>query len=232
MPARPFCVLAMLVAIVLANLSPSIAAGEPARDPDPAPPAPPAYAQMGPYVGAAAAFTVDQAGGDELEHQLDDRVNVTVDPSWAARLTVGERVWPHLAVEGQLEYVVGLDYSGSARRGGPGIRDFTVRMITGTANVKPYFTTGRAQPFVLVGLGFTYAEAEVKRGGQSLTHSDEGFAVRLAAGLDVYVTEELAIVGALGFVHPTGDTKDLDYFSFGLGLQYKFRRIPKNGRAR
>jgi len=45
---------------------------------------------------------------------------------------------------------------------------------------------------------------------------------RFGGGLDFYITESIVASAGVDYLLPTGDVEDLDYVSFGWGLQYRF----------
>jgi hypothetical protein len=79
-----------------------------------------------------------------------------------------------------------------------------------TANAKGYLTTGSIQIYVLTGLGLLNA------------NSDTSFAARTGAGLDMYVTDDVAVTVGTDYVITTGSHKKSHYLSFIWGLQYRF----------
>ncbi len=47
-------------------------------------------------------------------------------------------------------------------------------------------------------------------------------AARFGGGLDFYITENWVATGEVSYLMPTGKLDDLDYYSIGIGLQYRF----------
>ena len=105
-----------------------------------------------------------------------------------------------------------------------------------TGNVRGHLLTGAFQPFLLVGVGVMTAEVELKvkdsvgEGSKGrdfrkrVSRSDRltGFAARLGGGVEIYANEHFVFTLGLDYVLPAGDVKDLDYISFGWGVQYRF----------
>ena len=89
-----------------------------------------------------------------------------------------------------------------------------------TGNAKVFVLTGRTQPYALIGIGVL--EAELEFVGAGLSQTESGFAVRFGGGLDFYITENVVASAGVDYVLPTGDVEDLDYVSFGAGIQYRF----------
>jgi opacity protein-like surface antigen len=47
-------------------------------------------------------------------------------------------------------------------------------------------------------------------------------AMRFGGGLDFYITENIVATAEGSYLMPTGSLDNLDYYQFGLGLQYRF----------
>jgi opacity protein-like surface antigen len=91
-----------------------------------------------------------------------------------------------------------------------------------TGNVKYFILPDRFQPYLLMGMGGMHADFKDDFDA-GLGGSDGDFIFRFGGGLDFYITE--AIVASLGadYVLPAGsDLEDLDYVSYGAGIQYRF----------
>lgn len=68
------------------------------------------------------------------------------------------------------------------------------------------------------------AHAKLRQGfGSNETETE--LAVRFGGALDSYITEHWVANLEITYVHPTGDVKDIDYFSFGGGIQYRFQPL-------
>jgi len=97
-------------------------------------------------------------------------------------------------------------------------------------NMKGHLLTGRYQPFVLVGLGFMRMESKTRDAsggaipGPAPQASDRTvkLAMRFGGGLDFYITENVLANAEISYLMPTGKLDDLDYYSIGVGLQYRF----------
>jgi opacity protein-like surface antigen len=47
-------------------------------------------------------------------------------------------------------------------------------------------------------------------------------ALRFGGGLDFYLTENIVVSAEASYLMPTGKLNGLDYYSIGVGLQYRF----------
>lgn len=119
---------------------------------------------------------------------------------------------------------------------------FDLESLVMTTNVKGHLMTGRYQPFVLAGLGFMRMETK----GRDVTPNAEAtteicqppltdpchapqesdrrveVALRFGGGLDFYLTENVVISAEGSYLMPTGKLDGLDYYTFAVGLQYRF----------
>jgi len=110
--------------------------------------------------------------------------------------------------------------------------DLELESLVFTTNAKGYLLTGRYQPYVLGGVGFMRMETKARDAtttpgtivGYAAQQSDitVKVALRFGAGLDFYVTDNIVATLEGSYLIPTGELSGLDYYSFGLGLQYRF----------
>lgn len=170
------------------------------------------YSRSGVYVFLGGSAGIDQAAEDELEDILGD---VGVSDGLGFKTKLGYRSFPWLATELEVEYLQGIDVDFG------GIDALELEYLTVTVNAKIYLPLGRFQPFGLLGVGLMNASFEDSLG---LGFEDDftGGAVRAGGGIDVYLTDHLAVTVDISYVLPTEDVEDLDYLSIGWGLQYKF----------
>ncbi len=129
---------------------------------------------------------------------------------------VGYRLHPNIAVEAMGERVDAFDLE----KFGPLTEE--INTWTGTLNGKFFALTGRIQPYGLLGIGAMRAEAKAKAGGASAELDETDLAFRYGAGMDSYITENWVFNLEMSYVRPTGDVDDLNYYSLGGGIQYRF----------
>jgi opacity protein-like surface antigen len=147
----------------------------------------------------------------------------------------GYRCHPNISDEIQFERLSYFDGS-MMENGTPPVDDsartydLELESLVFTSNVKGHLLTGRYQPFVLVGIGFMRMETKARDalGGTLPGSAPQGsdieieFAARFGGGLDFYITQSIVASAEVSYVMPTGKLDNLDYYSFGLGLQYRF----------
>lgn len=139
---------------------------------------------------------------------------------------VGYRVHPYLAVEAELEWMAFLGWQSDENISGNGLSrnleiDIDTLVITG--NLKPYFMTGRIQPYALIGAGVMFEEFGVEYDGFNDDEHHRDFAMRFGAGVEYYATDEVVLTLKGSYVLPFGTVQDRGYISFGLlGLSYRF----------
>lgn len=186
----------LTIAATMANLPASADDGQPD------------FARRGFYVGAGAE------GGKFTDLGLGSGVDDEVGAGF--NVFAGYRVYKYIATEVEFEMLPEVDLKAD---GFGKFADIEIWTITG--NVKALPLTGRIQPFALVGIGLLHGKLKDSV-GLGLDESDTGFAARFGGGLDVYVTEHIAVWARSTYVLPAGDVSDVDYVSFGGGLQYRF----------
>lgn len=177
------------------------------------------YARRGFYVGAAVIGGAYTKAEDELEKVLAALgyiASIDVDEAVGFNLYGGYRFHPHFAAEVEFEMLPKSNISWS------GVGTFAeLETLNVTSNLKTFLLTGRAQPYALVGIGGMVATLKDSVGlGVRDTYS--GFAFRFGGGLDFYITESVVAFAGVDYLLPTGDVDDLDYVSFGGGVQYRF----------
>jgi opacity protein-like surface antigen len=146
----------------------------------------------------------------------------------------GYRCHPYISAELQFETLA--DFDGSIRENGTpsndSARNFDLELETlvFTDNIKGHLLTGRTQPFVLLGVGFMRMESKAYDSsggdipGRAPQTSDRivNVAFRYGAGLDFYLTKNVVMSAEGSYLMPLGKLDGLDYYQFGVGLQYRF----------
>ena len=161
------------------------------------------YGRTGIYLGLAGSYAIETF--DDLG------LPVPVDNSLGLSLRVGYRLLSRLGLEVQAEWAEGFDVKGT----GIEIETWAV-----TANARAYFTDARVQPYLLLGFGLMHASARFPLGLG--TETGTGFAARVGGGVDVGITDQIALVLEGTYVGATGPLSDLGYGSIVWGLQYRF----------
>ncbi len=172
-----------------------------------------AWSRPGWYVFLGGSAGIDQAFGDTLEDLIG--LSVDVEDSVGFKFKLGSRSFRYLALELELEYLPGFETKVV------GIPALETDIFTATANVKLFPLNGRVQPYVLLGAGLMSVSIKDSL-GLGLSASDSGPAIKAGGGLDLYMTEHLALALDLSYVLPAKAVVDFDYLSIGFGLQYKF----------
>ncbi len=130
------------------------------------------------------------------------------------------------------------------------LRNFSLSLETFvfTANMKGHLLTGRFQPFVLGGIGFMRMESKSRDITPNATARTDvcpadtddppdpnppcwaaqaserqvNVALRIGGGIDFYLTENIVMSAEGSYLMPTGRLDNMDYYSIGVGLQYRF----------
>jgi opacity protein-like surface antigen len=81
----------------------------------------------------------------------------------------------------------------------------------------------RFQPFLTGGIGYLTFTSTRPNQPQGADFREWDFAIRMGAGVEVYLTNNVAILVDATYVYPVADDLDgLDYFSIGWGFLYRF----------
>ena len=174
------------------------------------------YARSGFYAGAGILGGSYTEAEDELEDflaALGYTASVDIDTAFGFELYGGYRLHPNFAIEAEFEMLPEADFDIDVS--GLGTLEGDLETWTFTGNLKAFPLTGRAQPYVLVGIGAMGVDIDE-------VGDESDFAARFGGGLDFYITEKIVISAGVDYLLPTGDVEDLDYVSFGGGLQYRF----------
>jgi hypothetical protein len=163
------------------------------------------YDRNGLYVGGEATLAFNT-----FENEIEDALgpDAGVDESWGAKARLGYRIHPRVSGEVEFEWLSGFDVTSEDL-------DDEIESWTITGNAKGYLLTGAFQPFALVGLGAMRAELDPLA-------KETDLAARFGGGFDFYASEQFVMSINADYVYPTGDVKDLDYISVGVGFQYRF----------
>ena len=164
------------------------------------------FGRNGVYAGLAGSLGVyvseDDIGG-----------NTDIDPAVGLNARLGYRLHPHVAAEGEFEWLSEADVEVGGSNAG------TIEAWTFMAGLKVFALPDRLQPYLGLALGGMVAEAE----SGPLDNTESSFALRVGGGLDVYITRNIYGNFGISYVIPTDDMLDeLDYVSFGWGLGYRF----------
>ena len=170
------------------------------------------YNRSGVYGGIGGLYAIED---------FDNTGTLKFENAPGFNFRLGYRFHPNIAVEAMGERVdaFDLDLPGSGFSGsGKG----EINTWTGTLNGKFFALTERFQPYGLLGIGAMQAEGKASGPGGSAEVDETDLAFRYGAGMDSYITENWVFNLEMSYVRPTGDVDDLNYYSLGGGIQYRF----------
>ena len=182
----------------------------------------------GGYVGVNGAYGIDLFSTEITNALGVAPPPLSYDDSWGLNARAGYRIFSPLALEVQYEWMQGIDISSV------GVPLGTWKPHTLTANLKLYLPIWRIQPYLLAGGGVGIWSIEFTPAGAAavgLAQADKtGFAFRGGAGIDIFLTEKLALNGEGAAVLNTSDFStpgsaaqlQLYYFSISAGFVYHF----------
>ena len=158
----------------------------------------PDFASTGFYIGGLGNYAVN---------------NFNISPqswenNWGASIRAGYRILPRLGLEAMAEWHRFESIF-------PTTPEFDTWVAT--ANARLYLTEGRIQPNIVLGIG-----AIMTRGVGNEVSDFNDVAMRVGFGLDIYIYEGLAFIAQTDYVAALDNIKYINYFSVGIGLQYKF----------
>lgn len=157
---------------------------------------------------------------------------VDLGPTGGLDAWVGWRVHRYLALEAEAEWMAFLGFQSdenmpTADLSFPGTIARKLKLdidtLVITANLKPYLSGGRIQPFALLGAGIMLEEFGVEYDGINDDEHHKDFAMRFGGGADYYATENIVLTIKGSYVLPFGTVADRSYVSLGmLGVTYRF----------
>jgi opacity protein-like surface antigen len=121
----------------------------------------------------------------------------------------GIRIADPFAVEVSLEDARGFNLE-------QGSSSLDVNIASVVATGKWYFATGMLQPYLLGGVGWARADVE------TLDLDGTAAFFRVGAGVDLYISHNVALFGELNYNRMTGDLRDLDHYDAVLGIMLRF----------
>lgn len=171
--------------------------------------------ENGIYVQVAGTYGFEQFGS-----------GIAGTDSWGLNARVGLRTARWLAIEGEWEWLEGMDpYKISQTTDWAATLNFRVYPLTDR------ILNGRIQPFVLIGAGMSSFRSlgdciQFTPGVGCTAREDArnyGFASRWGIGVDTYITEAIAISIGASYLWSAGTpVEDLSYVSLSWGVMYRF----------
>jgi hypothetical protein len=169
---------------------------EEGSDPEAAAPNEVSYVRRGLFAGLGGATAVEFFDGDGASGE---------EVGLGLNVRTGFRCSERESAELEFEWIEGFD----------GERPEDAALWVLTSNAKIALLTGRIQPFLLAGIGILHGDPASRGPHTDLTG-------RLGGGVDVFVTQQLAVSLDASYVIPTGTVQQLDAVSIGWGLRYHF----------
>ncbi len=190
------------------------------------------YSRPGWYLGLGGAVAFTAAAERDVEAWLDQAGNLSfeIDESLGLNLRGGYRGrWA--GGELHFEWIEGYDIEVINPLGDSD--DYTIDGWAVTLDGKLYPLDGvqsslpalakRFQPFLSAGIGYLTFSSIRPQQPPRADFREWDFAIRTGGGVDVYLTNNVAISVDATYVYPVADDLDgLDYLSIGWGLLYRF----------
>lgn len=164
------------------------------------------YARPGLYLSAGLAWAPELFSTD-----------FSVDNGESAWAAVGYRVVDRFEFEVRLDRVTNFGVEGFGL-------DAELEGYAATLNGRFFLTTGRVQPYLGVGLGAMRFEGdgELVDTGERIKDRETELVFRPSVGVDLYLTENVAITGEAAMFNPSGDLSHLRWATLGAGVKLRF----------
>jgi len=171
----------------------------------------PDYGRSGAFIWLGAGSGIPTRAADPLSAAAGIPIDVFSTTGFNGRLGASGGL---LAAEAQFEYLPSFT---AAPYFLPGLTLAEYSLLVGTANLKLQGQVSRVEPYLLLGLGFSWSQTKL------VNQSFFDIALRGGGGVNVYLTKNIALTLDATYVW-TGyqSNQDLDYVSIGYGLMYKF----------
>lgn len=161
-------------------------------------------------------------GGRGVYTQVDFDAPGVAEDDFGFNLFAGYRLFEYLASDFEFEYIDAIPV-----RGQPGpnleLRTFDLawmfRLYPLAWAFEPDSPFHRVQPYLAAGPSIQWVQLQRRPGNDG----DEGnFAGRLGGGVDVYLTDGIALTADAKYTLGAGDVKDFPYWSIGWGVLFRF----------
>ena len=162
------------------------------------------------------------AGGRGVYTQVEFDTQGEADDDFGFNLFAGYRMGKGFASDFEFEYIDAIPVNGKP---GPNfdVRTFDLawmfRLYPLAWAFAPDSMFQRVQPYLTAGPSIQWVQLHRVPGND---RDVGGFAGRLGAGFDVYLTQSIALTADAKYTIGTGDVKDYRYWSIGWGLVYRF----------
>lgn len=164
------------------------------------------YARRGLFIAGGVGYapnlfetTLDEGNGrsafGSLGYRIDERVELAV----------------------RFEGMQGIDLSGQGYTG-------DAEGWTSTLNVRVFMLTGKIQPYVGFGIGAGQIDVNLVETatGDPFRYQETSATFRPSAGLDLYISESVAITGDAAVHLLAGNNSSLNWATLSVGLKYRF----------
>jgi hypothetical protein len=173
--------------------------------------------KKGYYAAAYGVYALENINTSDTKDKIVCPADVNFDESWGLQARVGYVYNEYFAFEGMYEYIAPF-------KADKGALDDKLDVMNFMANAK--FTCPAYDafvPYAIVGIGAmnTYEDLKYSAGSsQKCKESNWGFGARAGLGFDYYFNPKWALGFEGAYVFGTGDTDNVRYGAFALGLGY------------
>jgi opacity protein-like surface antigen len=177
------------------------------------------FTRSAPYLEVGGVYAFDMDFANSIRKELDSAgagfIGVETGGSGGFNVRGGYRINRYVAAELQVEYLVNFDTEVEV------FGDLEHHILTSTANIKAGYPFDRVQPFLIFGAGLVWVDMK-DHTPLDTSRSDFDFGIRGGLGVDVFVTEDIAVGLEGTYVLPVDRLSNFDYLSLALGIRYYF----------
>ena len=187
------------------------------------------FMNVGDPVGAARGkWYLDFNGLYALEGIDDDQtlakfrgpMTVDFDSSWGVRVGGGHIINDIYSIDASLEYIVPFEDTAGGKTDDMDVKNLSL----GAKLALP--KQDELVPYGILGIGIMNSHEDITYKTASSRQSDWGMSLRVGAGLDYYVGNNISIGAEAAYVTGMGDVDHVKYTTISVGLQYHLQAIP------
>lgn len=168
------------------------------------------------YVGVSGAVTLQSLDEDQTKDKFTIPPAINFDDSWGIQVRAGHVYSKKLTAEALFEYTAPFEALTGSDSDDLDVFALTVNAKLSAPNYEKF------TPYAIAGLGVMNAHEDIKYQGASSETTDWGACVRIGAGIDYSLPNNLAINFEAAYNSGMGDIDHVAYTSIALGLVQSF----------
>ena len=188
----------------------------------------PSFAHAGGhYFGLGGSYALESFDTDESNAKLQT-YNLTLDfeDTWGVNATLGYKISPLFALEFDLNYLSGFEWTGSSASVRSAREELDITTVILAVKLSPYAGSRVIRPYVIAGPGAISAELQADASIAGITGTGVDNEVNLCAkaglGIDCYFRKNVSIGLEGSYIMAFGSLDEVRYTNFSLGFLYHF----------